>query len=83
MRWTIPEVLDLRNDDTLRLPQGVAATVRVERGTVLVTQAGDPEDHVLEPGAELHLPAGGVAVAWALADARIAVRAAEPMRLAA
>jgi hypothetical protein len=81
--WTIPEAFDLRNDDTLRLPRGVAAAVRVERGTVLVTQAGDPEDHVLEPGDELRLPAGGVAVAWALTDARIAVFAAEPAPLAA
>jgi hypothetical protein len=74
---------DLRNDETLRLPHGIAVIVRVERGTVLVTQEGDLEDHVLEDGGELMVPAGGVAVAWAFTDARLAVHAVARVDLAA
>ena len=39
--------------------------VRVERGTVLVTQEGDLDDHVLERGDEFVLSTPGLAVAWA------------------
>jgi Protein of unknown function (DUF2917) len=67
---------DLARDQTIRLPHGRhAALVRVERGTVLVTQEGDREDHVLEPGDDLVLDAHGVAVAWAFTDAVISLRA--------
>jgi hypothetical protein len=77
------ETFRLRKDETLRLPHGVAVIVRVERGTVLVTQEGDVEDHVLEQGDELLVPVGGLAVAWAFAQARVSVRAADRARLAA
>jgi hypothetical protein len=64
----------LAQDETLRLPRGRSGIrARVERGTVLVTQAGDLEDHVLEPGDEVWLPAGGLAVAWALTPAVLSV----------
>ena len=57
---------------TRRLPRGRRARiVRVERGTVLVTQEGDVEDHVLEAGDEIVLRARGLAVAWAFTQARI------------
>lgn len=66
----------LAGNATMRLPPGRNATiVRVERGTVLVTQEGDLEDHVLEAGDEIVLPRGGLAVAWALTDAVIRLRA--------
>lgn len=71
------ETFDLRRDETVRLPHGIAVIVRVERGTVLVTQEGDLEDHVLEDGGELVVPAGGVAVAWAFTQARMSIREAE------
>jgi urease accessory protein UreE len=77
------ETFGLRKDETLRLPHGVAVIVRVERGTVLVTQEGDHEDHVLEQGDDLVVPAGGVAVAWAFTEALVSVRAADRRRLAA
>jgi hypothetical protein len=41
---------------------------------VMVTREGDLEDHVLERGDELLLPAGGLAVAWAFTAARLSVR---------
>jgi DUF2917 family protein len=66
---------------TLRLPTEIGIVVRVERGTVLVTQEGDLEDHVLEPGDELVLSRPGLAVAWAFTDAALSVH--RPVRLMA
>jgi hypothetical protein len=72
--------IDLARDATLRLPRA-GALVRVEKGTVLVTREGDQEDHVLEPGDELVVPRGGVAVAWAFTAAELSVRARHAARL--
>jgi hypothetical protein len=80
---TDTETFDLEVDQTLRLPRGLAVIIRVERGTVLVTQEGDPEDHVLEGRGELVVPAGGLAVAWAFTHARVAVQDARCLTLAA
>jgi DUF2917 family protein len=64
----------LEQDETLRLPRGrFGIRARVERGTVIVTQAGDLEDHVLEEGDEVWLPSGGLVVAWAITPAVLAV----------
>jgi hypothetical protein len=69
-----PRTLDLSQDATVRLPHGRGETVvRAVLGTVVVTREGDLEDHVLTPGAELHLPPAGLAVAWAMAASRIQV----------
>lgn len=73
------QVLDLTADETLRIPHGRGGTVvRVERGLLVVTREGDPEDHVLQPGMELRLPASGRSVGWALAASRIQVRDGQP-----
>lgn len=70
---------ELAENATMRLPRGRSTViVRVERGTVLVTQEGDLEDHVLEPGDEIALGAGRLAVAWAFTEAAISVREAAP-----
>ena len=87
---TIRGAWDLAENAVMRVfRRGVALVVRVERGTVLVTRQADLEDHVLEPGDELFLPRGGLAVAWAFTEATISVREAvrtgetlEPSRLA-
>ena len=69
-RWKLAE------NATMRLPRGrLARMVRVESGTVLITQEGDLEDHVLEPGDEIILRSSGLAVAWALTEAAICLRA--------
>lgn len=71
--------LDLATDQTLRLPHGRGGTVvRVERGLLLVTREGDPEDHLLGPGMELRLPASGRSVGWALAASRVQLRDGQP-----
>ncbi len=68
---------ELAENTAMRLPGGSFATmVRVERGTVLVTQEGDLEDHVLEAGDEFVLHPFGLAVAWAFTDAAVSVRRA-------
>lgn len=72
---SIGRVWELAENSTMRLPRGRSATiVRVERGTVLVTQEGDLEDHALEPGDEVVLAGRGLAVAWAFTRAAISVR---------
>ena len=69
-------IRELARDSTVRLPPGRGGVLaRVLRGTVLVTQAGDPEDHVLGPGDEARLPPGGLVVAWALTPSVIATQA--------
>jgi hypothetical protein len=65
----------LEADEVMRLPRGRASTtVKVHRGTVLVTQEGDPDDHVLEAEDALVLRSRGRAVAWALTAATISLR---------
>jgi catechol 2,3-dioxygenase-like lactoylglutathione lyase family enzyme len=47
-------IWELAENATMRLPRGrFAVIVRAERGTLLITQEGDPEDHVLESGDEI------------------------------
>lgn len=68
-------VVHLRRDDTLSLDtRRDAVFVRCRRGTVLVTQEGDLEDHVLEPGDELTSARGGRLAVWALAEGDVTVR---------
>jgi hypothetical protein len=68
----------LAENGVLHLPRGSGAAVRVESGRIVVTRAGDPEDHVLEAGGELALDVPGLALAWALAPSVLAVRSASP-----
>lgn len=72
-RTTFGETWDLRENATLRLPAVFGIVVRLERGTVLVTQEGDLDDHVLERGDELVLSRPGLAVAWAFTDAALSI----------
>jgi hypothetical protein len=72
-----PTTWDLAENAAARVSRArTAVLVRVERGTVMVTREGDLEDHVLERGDELLLPAGRLAVAWAFTPARLSVRGA-------
>ena len=72
---------DLPRDSTLRVHPGRNGVVlRADAGLLHVTQSGDLEDHVLEPGEELRLPRGGLVVAFALAPSRLVVRDAPRQR---
>jgi hypothetical protein len=64
----------LAGNDVLRLPRG--RVLRVVTGRVVVTRAGDPEDHVLDAGAELDLAEYDRALAWALRPSRVELRRA-------
>jgi hypothetical protein len=81
--WTGNEdgTFALAADATLRVRPGRhGVTLRAERGTVHVTQAGDREDHVLLPGQAVWLPRGGLVVACAFEPARLVVEAARAER---
>lgn len=75
-RTTINETWDLPENAAVRLPAGIGIVVHVEHGTVLVTQEGDLDDHVLERGDELVLSRPGLAVAWAFTEAALSIRLA-------
>jgi len=69
-------VRQLPLDGTLRVrpgPGGVA--LRALDGCVLVTQEGDPADHVLGAGDALRLGGRGLVVAWALEASRLELEA--------
>jgi hypothetical protein len=79
-----PGSVELARDETLRVPRrGGTAVIRVERGVVLVTRAGDVEDHVLERGMELRVSEPGLLVAWALEPSTLRLTGAAPRRRAA
>ena len=73
-RWS------LTDGSTLRLaPGGAPLAIRCVRGTSLVTQEGDPIDHVLEAGGELVTRPRGVVVVWALSESEITAAASREL----
>jgi hypothetical protein len=74
---------EIAENATMRLPRrGASTVVRVDRGTVLVTQEGDLEDHLLAEGDEVVIDGAGLAVAWAFSAAAVSVReSAVPSKL--
>ncbi len=73
-RQAKPEVRRIPDNGTLALrPRGRRLSLRGQRGTLLVTQEGDPLDHVLEPGDELCTAGRGLVVVWALSEGAISV----------
>ena len=75
MTWPIPQnrTIPLR-------PAGRGLAVICQSGTLVVTQEGDPLDHVLAPGEAFVAARRGLVVVWALSDGTVAV---EPWRAAA
>jgi hypothetical protein len=62
----------LAPDEVIRLPRRRGGTlVRVLAGRVVITREGDPDDHVLEAGAEGWFPGKGLSLAWALVASRL------------
>lgn len=67
MTWT------LRQNGTLPLrPRGRGLSVGCLAGTLVVTQEGDPQDHVLGPGEAFRAAPRGLVVAWALSPGTVA-----------
>jgi len=69
-----PETWLAERDQTRRLwPGRSGLALRVLGGRLLVTQAGDPEDHLVGPGGRLVLEGRGLAVAWALEASEVLI----------
>ena len=69
-----PGTHELRENATLRLePRRRGVTVRARAGSFLVTQEGDPIDHVLEPGDGFRTGRRRRVVAWALSGGALEV----------
>ena len=70
-------VKELRDNATLKLvPDRGGLVIASRAGTFVVTQERDPEDHVLEAGAEVRMAGRGAVVVWALSDGAIVVEPA-------
>lgn len=68
MTWAMAE------NGTLPLRPGRRGLgVRCRSGTLLITQEGDPLDHVLGPGDAFQTAPRGLVVVWALSDGAVAV----------
>ena len=63
----------LNQNEALSLSRASGSAVTVKRGSVWVTQAGDPEDHVLEAGQRLFIRDAGSVHFSALRPAEILV----------
>jgi len=66
----------LKVDQTLAIRPAESTAVRCCAGSLLVTQEGDPEDHVLFAGEVFNAARRGLVVAWALSDAEVSVHGA-------
>jgi len=72
-----PGTLRVRENGTVRFRPGRRGlAIRCVAGSFLVTQEGDPADHVLGGADEFRTAARGLVVAWALSDGSIAAREA-------
>ena len=72
-------VRGMADNDTVALRPGPKGLLlRGHRGTFLVTQEGDPLDHVLEPGDELPTRRRGLVVVWALTEGSIEMAPVRP-----
>jgi len=67
------ETRELSKDATLRVRPGCRGfSVEAMCGTLLVTQAGDADDHILTPGDVFQpAPRRGLVVIWALSKAAV------------
>jgi len=61
-------------------PGSTGLTLTCRAGTFLVTQAGDPVDHVLEAGDSFRTISRGRVAAWALRSGTLEVGTARPKR---
>ena len=74
-------IIDLAPRETVNLPDMRGATLRVTRGTVWITQEGDPKDVVLRPGDTWTVERNGLTVLEAQGDVSFCVmgRRIEPV----
>jgi hypothetical protein len=58
---------------SLMLDDALGASIRCTRGSLWITQHGDPRDVVLAPGERFTIDRGGVAVVTPLADSALVI----------
>ena len=75
LNFESPVVLQLSDGQLLPWRQKAAAQLRVLRGRVWVTRAGDADDHFLDAGAQMWLPPGSHALIGAEGAAQLAFEA--------
>ena len=66
-------IIDLSPRETVNLPDMRGATLRVARGTIWITQEGDPQDVVLRPGDTWTVERNGLTVLEAQSDVSFCV----------
>lgn len=66
-----PGAIRLLPQQTLRVRDGVGATVCAREGTVWITEESNPQDIVLEPGSCYRLRHAGLALVRGFGDAAI------------
>jgi hypothetical protein len=70
-----PGTLRVRENGTVRFRPGRGGlALRCLGGSFLVTQEGDPSDHVLARADEFRTASRGLVVAWALAEGTLGAR---------
>ena len=65
------QTVHLRNGQFLRCAEERPVWLSVLRGRVWVTHANDPDDHFLDPGQSIRLPAGALALVGAESAAQL------------
>lgn len=65
--------LRLPENAHLRLQDAQGASVRVHRGVLWITQAGDGVDHLIEPGCSFTLDRKGATIISAITDAELQI----------
>ncbi len=63
--------LAMTGNETRRIGARCCSCIRCESGTVLLTQEGDRQDHILQGGDEFRPRADGMLVIWAFSDASL------------
>ena len=75
--------MPLAQNGTLALRPGRGLAVTCRSGTLVVTQTGDPEDHVLQVGEAFRPARRGLVVVWALSRGAVAVESPGALRAGA
>ena len=77
---------DIARGEALTVTDGEAATIRIDRGTVWITEEGSYIDHILTAGQRYTFDRPGTAIVSAHTDARVTVLASRfagwPARIA-
>jgi hypothetical protein len=80
--YVVQGSLPLRRGSLMRIAGGRDLTIHVWRGTVWITQEGDPEDHFVGPGSRFRVTNAGLTLVSALQPSALRLSAPRPARFA-